>query len=307
MPRPFEQTFSYSIAYEPVDHLTIAVPRELASARRIQVRIDGGEPISPVLSAKDLADGAAGTTVPVKIALPEPRIGACELTLSYSVPLGDFASSRPAAIAIPLAMPTDGEILSNFAAVATSRDIRVVPRKGAWTAFDRNAVDATYRESVETSEARHGKITLLRAGGRADSLDLDVRRDDSGPPESTIVDRAWIQSWLTPTARQDRAVFQFVTDRKELEVVLPAGVAADQTAAMVDGQLVEPRVTRRASVVDPAVRRRRNRRRNWPDSRLRNCPDCHPTKTGMSSSNAALSSSCVIILSAHGRRGRDAH
>ena len=234
-----KQTFSYSIAYEPADHLTIAVPRELASARRVQVRIDGGEPIFPVLAGKDLADGPS---VHVNIALPEPRIGHCELVLNYDVPLSKPASAQPAAVAIPLAMPADGELLSNAAIVKTERNVSVAPRKGAWTAFDRNDVDSTYLASVETSEARHQKIALLRTKGRSDSLDLEMRRDDSVPPELMLVDRAWIQSWLTSTARQDRAVFQFATDRKELEVALPAGAAVDQTAAMVDGRLVEPRV-----------------------------------------------------------------
>lgn len=83
---------------------------------------------------------------------------------------------------------------------------------------------------------------LLTAAKRAYSVDLDLRRAGSDRPESIIVDRAWIQSWLTPTARQDRAVFQLTTERKELEVVLPADVAAAQVEVIVGGRLVEPRL-----------------------------------------------------------------
>ena len=68
---------------------------------------------------------------------------------------------------------------------------------------------------------------------------MELRRDDE-QPKSIIVDRAWVQSRLTSTARQDRAVFQLTTDRNEIEVVLPAD-AAEQAVALVDGRQVEPR------------------------------------------------------------------
>ena len=51
-----------------------------------------------------------------------------------------------------------------------------------------------------------------------------------------------VQSWLTSTARRDRAVFQGVTDRKELAVRLPSDAAADRTLAFVNGRQVGPRV-----------------------------------------------------------------
>ena len=237
-----EQKFSYSIAYEPADHLTVAVPRELASAKRIQVRINGGEPIFPILAAKDTADNVAEAAVPVKIALPEPQIGACELTLSYSVPLADRKSNGAAGITVPLAMPEEGELLSNVAVVKTDRDTLASPRKGAWTTSDRDGVDVENEEGIDAPPAKHGHRALLRASRRVNALDLELRREEHGPSELLVVDRAWIQSWLTSTARQDRAVFEFATERQDIEVILPVDAAAAQAVAMVDGRLVEPRV-----------------------------------------------------------------
>ena len=111
------------------------------------------------------------------------------------------------------------------------KNTRVSPRKGDWTVADRD---------TDVLDGKSG--LLLTAAKRAYSVDLDLRRAGSDRPESIIVDRAWIQSWLTSTARQDRAVFQLTTERKELEVVLPADVAAAQVDVMVDGRLVEPRL-----------------------------------------------------------------
>jgi hypothetical protein len=56
---------------------------------------------------------------------------------------------------------------------------------------------------------------------------------------TTIVDRAWVQSWLTSTARQDRAAYQLTTNRRDLDVTLPEGAAAAQAIVLVDGKLVE--------------------------------------------------------------------
>jgi hypothetical protein len=83
----------------------------------------------------------------------------------------------------------------------------------------------------------------LKAAARTQSLDLDLHAEGDAAADATIVDRAWIQSWLTTTARQDRAVFQFTTNRKELEVILPADAAMSQAAVLVDGKRVEFQAT----------------------------------------------------------------
>jgi hypothetical protein len=246
-----EQRFCYSIAHQPVEQLTISVPSALA-ANRIRLRIDGRKPISPVLAAQDLGE-AAGGTASANVTLPEPRIGPCELTLSYTVPLPalDVAGSggeavsgdskkttcgktpapiRPRPVDVPLLMPVDGELLANTLTVTAERNTRISLGKGAWIASDQDPVDADGRPSLQVTAAR-----------RSGAIALQLRRDDNGRPKSIIVDRAWVQSRLTSTARQDRAVFQLTTDRNEIEVALPAD-AVESAVALVDGRQVEPRL-----------------------------------------------------------------
>ena len=55
---------------------------------------------------------------------------------------------------------------------------------------------------------------------------------------AAVVERAWVQSWLSSSARQDRAVFAFTSSRKELELTIPAGAAADQISVLLDGKAV---------------------------------------------------------------------
>jgi hypothetical protein len=221
-----EQKFSYSIANEPVEQLTVSVPRELAM-KRIQVRIDGGKPVSATVTPRDPVGDPAAATLSAKIVLPEPRIGDCELTLRYSVPLAGDATKT---IDLPLVMPQDGELLTNNLALVADKNSHVSPCKGDWVVSDRDSLDLDGQSRLS-----------LTASKRANSVALDFRRAATSQPESTTVDRAWIQSWLTSSERQDRAVFRFTTARKEFEVVLPPDAAAAEAAVMLNGRLVEPR------------------------------------------------------------------
>ena len=55
-------------------------------------------------------------------------------------------------------------------------------------------------------------------------------------PVSTVIDRAYIQTWLTPDARQDRAVFRFWTGENNLRMSLPAGAQRDAARVLLDGR-----------------------------------------------------------------------
>ena len=222
-----EQRQSYSIAYEPVDHLTIAVPRVLAAAKRIQILCDG-KPLAPVAPAEELSGDNPLTPVSLRMALPGPRLGACELVLQYSVPVGETTVQQATLLALPLPMPKEGELTANTLSLKAARNLRASLRQPAtWTVVERVA-DGAGRGDLRLSAAK--------PLGR---LDLDLRREVDDMQAATIIDRAWIQSWLTSVARQDRAAYQLTTQRKELEVVLPAGAPASQAVVLVDGQRVE--------------------------------------------------------------------
>jgi hypothetical protein len=48
-----------------------------------------------------------------------------------------------------------------------------------------------------------------------------------------------VQTWLSPSARQDRAIFRFSTHKKTLYVVLPQETAISDVGIYLDGELVE--------------------------------------------------------------------
>lgn len=227
-----EQRLSYAIAYEPADRLTIAVPRILASGKKVQVVCDG-KPLALTVSADELAGGDALRPVSMRAVLPTPRIGTCDLTLQYTIPLNEPPVGQTVSLSVPLPMPEDGQLATNTVCVKGSQNLRPSLRqeKGcAWAVADADASSSSIRTPLR-----------LAATKASDRVELVLRWETDEPLGATIVDRAWIQSWFSVWLRQDRAVYQLSTNRKEVEVTLPAGVSAEQTVVLIDGKQVETR------------------------------------------------------------------
>ena len=144
-------------------------------------------------------------------------------------------------------MPSDTEISSNRVYVKTAPNVQASPRQGPWTIAD-----------SETGRVGPRSGLLLTAAGprRRKSASMCVGKNPR-PLGAMFVDRAWMQSWLTNSARQDRAVFQIVTRRKELEATLPAGAAVRQMSVLLDGQKVEYRLLAEDRLSIPLSSRRR--------------------------------------------------
>jgi hypothetical protein len=116
--------------------------------------------------------------------------------------------------------------------------------------------DALHKENVVAGFEYFGQPYCLpvRLAARRARLGVDVlppRIETNSPAGSTIVDRAWIQSWLTAASREDRAALQLTTDRGHLEVLLPDDAAADQADVLVDGQHVKPRLAAENQLLIP--------------------------------------------------------
>ncbi len=289
-----QQTFSYVILYEPVGQLMLNVPRELATPGRIQASLDG-QPLPLILTGDDQM-----TPVSLRAILPEARIGPCKLTLQYSVPAAEPAPGRPAAVAVPLAMPAEGELAANVLTVRTARNVRPRLEKDGWSEAKRlpsppaplpkgegsikpsppaplpkgegsikpsppaplpKGEGSYYWSEAKRNGAEYDARSGLRltAAGPLHSLDLNLDWQKDDDARTTVVDRALIQSWFTTAARQDRAVFQFTTDRREIEMTLPPG-AAEQVVVLVDGVEARPRRTAAGGLSIPLGGRGENRR-----------------------------------------------
>jgi hypothetical protein len=110
--------------------------------------------------------------------------------------------------------------------------LSVVPMKGPWSA-----------DTQSGAADRLGGLAFS-AKDRQSSISLALTLADGPADGATIIDRAWIQTWLTEKVRQDRAVFRFRSTDAEVRLALPDGASADEIEAWLDGQPTSPQVSK---------------------------------------------------------------
>ena len=208
----------------PLERLRLDVPRELLEQHKLRFVV-GKEVLQPqVTPAETEKDRTA-----IELPLSRPIVGALRLEVSYALPQQRLSASSSAALDLPLAIPRDGNIVNNSAAISAQPGIRIDQREGPW-----NAIDAVPGLSGTDSPLR------LTASDAADGLRLAISRDDGRLQNATFVDRAWIQTWLTETVRQDRIVYRFTSNEDQLRLELPTGISARDVELKLDGQPVAP-------------------------------------------------------------------
>jgi hypothetical protein len=230
-----QQKLAYRIDHEPLEKFTIDVPRELAQSDTLQFELDGQE-VSPTVPANQPVNqpvnqaGADDPRRPVRmwIALPRAsRIGSGELVVRYPLPPRKRIPKSEMVRKIPLVMPGEGDLSENRLIVTAPPEFNVRHRGGPWTVLGGRAAAPRREGALELSSPE-----------RTPEVVLAIEFEDRNTLAPTVVRRAWVQTWLTRTARQDRAAFRFTTSRKEIELTLPDGAVDQEVDLWLDGKSV---------------------------------------------------------------------
>jgi len=228
-----EQKLTYAIAYQPLDTVTLDVPRELAAQGALEVLCDG-EPVPAVDLPLPDATGPTSKSMRKRVVLPASRIGNCELTIRYPVTLEELLPETTVVSTIPLVMPVEGKLARNRLCVSLAPGVQVLLREGPW---------AVAQECPASTDQDDG--LQLVADRPTDRVVLGIQLEDRDGLGSTVVERAWVQTWIASSAsgarRQDRAVFRFASDQRELDLILPSGVDPDDVEVMLDRRRVAAR------------------------------------------------------------------
>jgi len=220
-----EQKFVYSIAYEPTDYLLLEVPRELNAKGRLFLYYEG-QALAPVALSEEVDDDAKPRRM--RVALPKACIGPCEITARHSLPAAD-AGGGP--LHVPLVMPLDVELVGNSVQVTPGTEQQVEVAQGVWTAVDGGLSQATSPRAREFAATQRAAEIVLNLHG------------ESGDA-AVVVDKAWFQTCVTKStsvARQDRAVLQLATRRRELQITLPEGADYEKASVQLNERPVDPR------------------------------------------------------------------
>jgi hypothetical protein len=175
-----------------------------------------------------------------RVVLPEPRIGPIELVVRYWIEMEKLRPETSIVCTVPLVTPRQGELVENTVVVTAERGVVVGHQQGGWNVVN---TDAPARQ--------RGEVLRLASGEKRSQLVLGVSLEDRDAMGSTVVRRAWIQTWLWPNVRQDRAVFCFVGDQKSVEIVVPAGVDLDRLNLTLNGRPADVEKTPQNSLIVP--------------------------------------------------------
>ena len=224
-----EQRFTYTIAYRPLEHLVIEVPQSVAKQESFSVQLEG-QALKPVADPEAASPLPGADRVRLWLPLPKAYLGACELVLRYSGPPLALVADQSTTVRVPLAMPAAAQLTGNTLSVRAAAGISVRSGKGVWTPA-----------AEERPRSASPRSLLLNASTPADSIAVEVQMENKEVARSTLVQRAWVQTWLTlPAARQDLALFRFVSNEKQVEVRVPEGAVVPPMSIFLDGKPVVP-------------------------------------------------------------------
>jgi hypothetical protein len=217
-----DQRIAFRIAYEPADHLLLTVPRAIRPDR-LAITLDGQR-----LTAAAMRDraGEPGDNAALRVALPSPRIGRCEIQLRYAVRQEKPAGAAQTLVHVPLIIPGEGQVTASEVVVMPAAGLDVSYPSGPWS-----------MESAPTIVAGSQSLTLS-ARRALPEVTLRLAFKERAAADAITIGRGWMQTRLTDARRQDRAVFRLTTNESKLQLTLPEGADPSSLEVEVDARRV---------------------------------------------------------------------
>jgi hypothetical protein len=216
-----EQRLSYNVLHEAVELLTFALPESLApdASLKFGVFLDD-QRLLPTL------EPAVGSERPrVNVRLPQRKLGPVELKVVHPrQTLAGLSADADSRVTLPLLLPStrpdsNTTVVDNALTVVCDDPLRVDAASNAWI--------------LDEGKSSGDKLVLTTtAESVAPVLRVSLRGASSAG--TTVLSQVWIQSWLTPQHRRDRAVFRVRTRAAQVRVILPAAADARLIKLAVD-------------------------------------------------------------------------
>jgi hypothetical protein len=218
-----EERFNYQVLYEPIDRLHLVAPASFGPPVNWQLSIADRRLTPQIVAAgNDLAESTR-----YQVVLSSPRLGQIELVSRYAIPLPPEQHKRDI-LEIPLPMPSEGELTGNTLAIETERGLRADVQPGNWT-----------RADSTLSNGKRGLLSLSSPTA-ANSVSVSLALDNDRPVAGSVVERAWIQTWLIDDSRQERALFRIRSRARAIAINLPTEAVTSDMEVMLDGRPIQP-------------------------------------------------------------------
>jgi hypothetical protein len=230
-----DQRFVFQIAYQPTDHLTLIVPPGIRPDT-VAVLHEGVRTAPLPLRARSASDPEM---TPLRVNLPKPTIGRCELQVSYNTRHQRPSSPASTRITIGLVMPGEGQLTANDLYVTPQPGITVSYPAGEWLQDNADSTPGSAAPLALTARKAVSQVPLVIAAAPGPAVD------------SVVVERGWIETRLSAGHRYDWAVFRLTTGQPRLQLRLPDGADLASLVLAVDGARVTPETTRQRELTVP--------------------------------------------------------
>ena len=219
-----EQTFHYHVEHEPVGSLTLEAPKSLVADPHFELLLDG-HPLAHLPAGFVSNDD---TRTRIEAPLLSPRTGAFEVVARYWLPQDSAVFESGQRLTIALVTPTGVAPERHRLNVQSEESLRFQASGDAWEVADEPlaAIGDLGRPALH-----------LKANRPASEISLVVRPEERNA-SATVIDRAWVQTWISGSIRQQRAVYQFTTTNNQFELSLPAEVSPNNIEVRLDHQLL---------------------------------------------------------------------
>ena len=225
------QSLDYLVRFGYVESLSLLVPRALMErGAELSAWLGEDEIGLPAPQEPEAPPGAngAGETVPLKLPLLRRIRGEAHLRLQYRLPPVAPKPGGVASVSVPLVVPAD-EITEQRVEVSAEGfeavQLDTTREPSGWQAdqSEQPSPDGVFRFTIPPT------ITAV-------PLRVESVAADSG--SSTVVEKAWVQTWLIGRELQERTAIRF-RSRGDVEARFPETLADTAIEARLDGEPVE--------------------------------------------------------------------
>jgi hypothetical protein len=210
------QVVSCDIAYVPIDKMYFLIPKSIEENGNLQIRLG-----NRILEFRDVVS-LGSEEVPENwsrkmVQLPEAMFK-FQLVFRYSIPPVPLAPDLTALFSTSFIRPADTPV--------TNHRVNLIVPNG----YHIELHNDTKQPWEAVSESGSGEDTpfVFQSAGSPSRITFSISVSDRDVSGTTVVDRAWLQTWLTGTLRQDLGMYLITSNRDSVTLKLPAEALKDR-------------------------------------------------------------------------------
>ena len=243
------QTISYNAAYALVERVHFLLPKSLEASGDVQVRL-GNRTLELRDSVSSIPENVPENWVRKSVQLPEPMFRFL-LEFRYSPP--------------PLTVTDDDTVPYSLSFIRPA-EVPVTEHRIYFFTPPGYKVDLHNESRLQwepSRELRRPALNITEAFRSVQSparIALLVSAAERSVLGTTIVERAWLQTWLTGDIRVDRATYLLKSTNDSVTLGLPPDAMREhRVAVQVDRQPVQPNISPTGALTIPILPEQHNR------------------------------------------------